>query len=752
MKIGILRNKVRENATAAEKLFDLGENSGNLVFWDAIEKLFSPIRIGYNETDRLKDFDRVILTDLIWIRENTDFDYLERIVDANTISFIPISIGLQSTMYDINFRISKNTQRLLHKLQERAQLGVRGEYTAEILSKHGVKNIAVIGCPSMYYCGEKGFSLRSELGQASCNFRSFYGKLTVPEKHFLSYCAAHKMQFIEQTKWEFLPASVNDPAYYSYVREWLDEAKILPTDREEWESALRGITFSIGGRFHGNVMALQNGIRAFFLTVDSRTKELTDFFRLPSVPMARFIKERPLAYYFDRADYTDFSRVYPTRFSALEAFAAKNGLVKATPKIGKRQQDICMADGKRKESKIVLRSILHEKNKLVYDYEVSGPVSVYFAERRPFTVEYGCNMENVPDAVAAIPFLSLVLPVCWLTDAELSVKEVDEDFAECIDEVKRGYASMYPSLAFRGRMKIGRTIKNTVDHSLRRTLCFFSGGVDAVSTLLSNLCYRPELFTVWGADVYFEQEEAWRLTEKKVAHTAEILQLAKTSVKTSFRYVLDEKKLTEEFAAKVGENWWHGFEHGLALLGHAAPYAYRKDITDIKIAASYDASDRDRQTCASDPVIDERVCYCGCKIYHDGFEKTRTDKVRQILRFAQKTGIYLQLRVCWEQITGENCCTCEKCGRTIFAIYAAGGDPQKFGFDLTEERKKKILKNIRAKSVYKNRFWEEILRLLYERREELKDNVFLSEILKDYTPPQSNFKKTIFCNRSLRDR
>ena len=106
LKIGILRNKVRENATAAEKLFDLGENSGNLVFWDAIEKLFSPIRIGYNETDRLKDFDRVILTDLIWIRENTDFDYLERIVDANAIPFIPISIGLQSTTYDIHFRLS----------------------------------------------------------------------------------------------------------------------------------------------------------------------------------------------------------------------------------------------------------------------------------------------------------------------------------------------------------------------------------------------------------------------------------------------------------------------------------------------------------------------------------------------------------------------------------------------------------------------------------------------------------------------
>ena len=128
MKTGLLRNNVRPDGNLSEKLSDLGENTGNLVFWRALERLFQPLPISYENTERLTECEKVIITDLIWIRENSDFNYLERIVDKYLVPFVPISIGLQSTMYDINFRLSNNTVRLLHKLEERAVLGVRRRY------------------------------------------------------------------------------------------------------------------------------------------------------------------------------------------------------------------------------------------------------------------------------------------------------------------------------------------------------------------------------------------------------------------------------------------------------------------------------------------------------------------------------------------------------------------------------------------------------------------------------------------------
>lgn len=738
MKTGLLRNMVRAEASLSEKLLDLGENTGNLVFWRALERLFRPTTISYRDVRRLSDCDNVIITDLIWIRENSDFNYLENIVDEYLIPFIPISIGLQSTTYDIHFRLSNNTVRLLHKLEERAVLGARGQFTAEILNKYGIKNIAVIGCPSMYYWKNKQLKIFGDkpLGKCSCNFRSFYGKLSVPEKHFLSYCAKYEMQFIEQTKWRFIPEQVNDPAYFAYVQNWLDKNTVLPTSCEEWESVLQGITFSIGGRFHGNVMALWNGIRSLFLTVDSRTKELTDFFHLPSISMRRFHKEYPLEYYYDQADYSDFNRIYPQLYAGFMNFAARNGLSVSDEKTLLFENGNSSLSGitgrvsKGKKSRIRLRSVIREKNKFIYDYDAEGEVADYFAEKRPFTIEYRCDLDCVPDSVAVIPFISLLLPVCWLTGSELEVDEADEDFAECIDEIKRGYATMYPALQFKGCLKIGRKIKNSVDYSLRRVLCLFSGGVDATSTLLSNLRYKPELFTIWGADIYFEQENAWQLAQQSIKDTAAKFQLPYTFVKSSFRYILDEKKLTQIYASKVKENWWHGFAHGIALLGHTAPYAYKNNIMDIKIAATYDASDKNRQTCASDPMIDEKMRFCGCKIYHDGFEKTRLDKVRQIVRFAEKNHTELKLRVCWEQITGKNCCVCEKCGRTIFAIYAAGGDPENFGFDLTAQRRAKIIENIRQSKIYQNKFWDEIRRELAERKKDFEENQLVMELLK----------------------
>ena len=190
--------------------------------------------------------------------------------------------------------------------------------------------------------------------------------------------------------------------------------------------------------------------------------------------------------------------------------------------------------------------------------------------------------------------------------------------------------------------------------------------------------------------------------------------------------------------------------HGIALLAHAAPYAYINNITDINIAATYSVKDSRQDPCASYPTIDAMLQYCGCKIYHDGFEKSRTDKVRQIVDYSDRKNKEFKLRVCWEQITGENCCVCEKCQRTIFGIYAVGGDPERFAFDLTEDRKKAIINNIRTKEYYKSVYWDELREILYANREKLAGNRLVEELLKGYSAidQQTNFYPTVYENNN----
>ena len=118
------------------------------------------------------------------------------------------------------------------------------------------------------------------------------------------------------------------------------------------------------------------------------------------------------------------------------------------------------------------------------------------------------------------------------------------------------------------------------------------------------------------------------------------------------------------------------------------------------------------------------------------------DKVRQIFGFAKANNMALPLRVCWEQITGENCCVCEKCCRTIFAIYAAGGEPEAFGFALNDEKTEIILNNIRHSTMFNNVYWDEIRKSLYEKRADIKNNPLVNALLENYVPDENRFVPT----------
>lgn len=743
-KTALLKSYYDENATDEEKLHMLGENTGNLVFWNALIRLFNPTIISYSESAKLKDFDRVIITDLIWIRENVDFDYLERLVDTYDIPFIPMSIGLQSPTFNPDFKLSENTVRLLKKLEKRATLGVRGYYTASILKKYGITNFSVIGCPSMYYWNNPNLKINEaeKPKKASCNFRSFYGKLSRIEKHFLTYCANKKMQFVEQTKHDLKLEHTSDVKYFNYVNKWLTESKQIFYDFKSWSKGLKDIDFSIGGRFHGNVIALQNGIKSLFLTVDSRTKEMTDFFRLPAITMSRFDATKSLDYYFSLADYSKFNAIYPALFKNFVKFAENNGLVfdkHATPlnfvpkKINKPERDIKPLS-KLEEivydpSNIITIKTKKKENRISYEINVQGQWERCFFFDSEYFIEYDQNIENCPDSVAIIPILSTLLPVSWVEDATIIVDDIDEDFYESIEQIKENYRFMIPEMDFKGKIIAHKITKNNVNYMFNKTLCLYSGGVDATTTLLRNINYKPAIMTIWGTDIYLNNVDAWNKVKEENEITARQFGIPFTYLKSSFRRLLNESFLTETYAKRVNGSWWHEFQHGINLICLVAPYAYLNNYCNIKIASSFSAKDYEKFTCASLPYIDENVSFCGCNVYHDGFYLSRMDKIRYILRYAQKYNKKFKLRVCWQEITGENCCVCEKCARTLFSIIANGANPSNFGFNITKEIEEELIKKLKNGIFRKSVFWVEIKEFAIKNKEKIKDNVLAMALI-----------------------
>lgn len=332
-----------------------------------------------------------------------------------------------------------------------------------------------------------------------------------------------------------------------------------------------------------------------------------------------------------------------------------------------------------RKNKIKVFSSEISGNRIVFRYSVFGEWSSCFRETNTFEIIYPFDLENVPESIRIIPFLSQVLPVSWIWDAEIKVPVCDQDFYDCIENVKAGYRKMYPMLHFDGKLTVESIEENKKPGDGQKALVCFSGGVDATNTTLSHLAEKPLLAGLWGADVPWENEDGWNKLESLLQGNADALNLELMTVRSSFRKLLHEGKLGK-CVLDSGDDWYHGFQHGLGILGHMAPAAWHEGLETVYIASSN--TEGTVYTCASDPTIDNFVQFCGTKVIHDGYETDRQEKILRITEFSREHGLQLPLHVCWEKRSGDNCCHCEKCWRTILGFYAAGADPKQYGFPL----------------------------------------------------------------------
>lgn len=326
MRVGIF-----SEARGLERLpYDLqfrrvGENTGNLIFMRAIEKLFSPKFIapeweGAPRADEVGDCDAFITTELIWMREGDTFDSVARTLKAiGDRPLIPISVGLQTDERRWDFKPSREALRLLSEMSERCVIGTRGYYTAEILSKNGIKRVRPIGCPSIFYKRVYRPKKPSRDYRGVCGFSTLWRPLNEKEIRLMRYLRSNDMTLVEQT-------GLYDLEPHAEFDHWLTARRRIFFSTAEWDRFLDGFDFYIGMRFHGGVAAMQRGLPALFITSDSRTEELCEFFSLPALPLSKFDDSRAPAHYAAAGHPADFLREYPSLKENFREFAKENGL------------------------------------------------------------------------------------------------------------------------------------------------------------------------------------------------------------------------------------------------------------------------------------------------------------------------------------------------------------------------------------------------------------------------------------------
>ncbi|WP_304201633.1 hypothetical protein [Phocaeicola plebeius] len=345
---------------------------------------------------------------------------------------------------------------------------------------------------------------------------------------------------------------------------------------------------------------------------------------------------------------------------------------------------------------------------------------------------YECKYcEHIPISILNIPFVTNILPIIWLTNSVLEIDELDKTFYESISEFKKGYIRMYPQLAFKGSIITKEIVSNT--YQVEKNLVLFSGGIDAICTVLRHINEKLSLLTLWGsADFPIDDYKGWEIHWNDINYNIKQLNLSCDYIKTNFcDFIPIWGKNLRGLVKPAHAEWWHDFQHGIGILGHAAPYAYIHKIGTVYIASSYDAS-RKPYTCASDPTIDNYVKFGNTKVVHDGYEWNRQDKIRFIAEKIKERDLKFKIHVCLRQYQLENCCHCEKCYRTILGLIAEGLSPDQYGFNIKSLDIKNMFSDLKY-NIFINDDKKIVYKKIQERIIENQKNIPNKNIVKWFT-------------------
>ena len=300
-----------------------------------------------------------------------------------------------------------------------------------------------------------------------------------------------------------------------------------------------------------------------------------------------------------------------------------------------------------------------------------------------WAVYEGVDLSTLDESILNIPVLLNVAPAIWAMGVDVKVPVIDKGLADSFEKLKSTLKGMYPKLKWDGTISAEKIADSHIDKKGRPAL-FFSGGLDSVFSTMRHLDEKPLLITVRGSDVSLSDDNGWELVKNQSLQFAKKYKLEIRYIESNFLDFLNQPMLSSLDDSIPG--WWAGVQHGMGFSGLMSPISAHYKINNLYIASSH--SKAFNSPWGSCPDIDNNISYGVLNVFHDGYEYTRHGKLKELLRICEDMHLEKPtLRVCYSnaQNSGENCCICEKCSRTITALFVEGEDPNKYGFDINPE-------------------------------------------------------------------
>ncbi len=356
------------------------------------------------------------------------------------------------------------------------------------------------------------------------------------------------------------------------------------------------------------------------------------------------------------------------------------------------------------------RISVHDGHEVRYDLSYSRRFGRFLTDVDPY-VRYSVDVSEVPESVLAVPLLTTLCPLAWITGTRVSVETVDAAFLDSLSALQRAYAEQYPDAPFERVDPIEYdTVVNTGSTgSDGGAGVLFTGGVDSTTTYLNRRERKPHLITVRKEGE--TRENTWAKRPRMIDAFAAENGLTAHYVETNVKSLVDKFAVNLRFRHLLNDSWDRTMFFGIGYPGFTAPITYTEGLTEVYQSADY--MPHERFPNSAQPRLVDTLRWANTAVESDAVGMTRQEKIELIGEHFAGRETAWEISSCDEG--GEESLSCNRCGtclHTITGFLVAGYDPEDYGFEVDERTFDRIRSHVEterftADSV-KARFWMEM--------------------------------------------
>lgn len=343
-------------------------NIGDMVVYDSTLKILDHQQVTGTVIHKLHDsltehyrdgYDYFVVRASNFLHNDMDWLHAIEVLEKVQLPIYAIGVGAQSSGKGV-YKLTGKNLRFWQMVSERSNvIGVRGTFTADVLAASGIRNVEIVGCPSMFrtrkrelniqkpYSIERmAFSIRREVdGTYSSNAdqyrirqrdlmlqaaRMFDVTVSIhgePEEKAFYYKDAEGMararEIFRHEKW------FTDETQAEMERLYRDKLFFF-LKVADYDAFIKTQDFALGYRVHGILPGLANGVPGVMVRYDSRSSELANTHAIPFIDIeeAESVNLREV---LDNVDFSEFNRIHRLRYDKMKFVLEANGLQHRLP-------------------------------------------------------------------------------------------------------------------------------------------------------------------------------------------------------------------------------------------------------------------------------------------------------------------------------------------------------------------------------------------------------------------------------------